>query len=118
LTPENVEKMQTEYFEAGAPFDKWKGSPFLALTMYMQIRDEFGWQPFCNVHRGYREDPDDALPKNDDEKRDQYMVRMSREVGRDLGPFFDKWGVPVSQAAKDSIADLPVWMPEELVGEG
>lgn len=117
LTPENVEKMQAEHFEAGAPFDKWQGSPFLALTMYMQIRDAFGWQPFCNVHRGYREDAEDALPKNDDEKRDQYMVRMSREVGRNLGPFFDKWGVPVSQAAKDSIAELPAWMPEGLVGE-
>jgi hypothetical protein len=31
----------------------------------------------------------------------------SRAVGRDVGPFFDLWGVPVSDAAKESIAGLP-----------
>jgi hypothetical protein len=40
------------------------------------------------------------------------MVRFSRHVGRDLGPFFEAWGVPTSEEARQSIADLPGWMPE------
>jgi hypothetical protein len=51
-------------------------------------------------------------PKNDDEKRDQWMVRFSRAAGRNLGPFFQAWGVPTSEKARASIADLPPWMPE------
>jgi len=39
---------------------------------------------------------------------------MSRNTGKNLGPFFELWGVPTSQAARDSIKDLPVWIPEEL----
>jgi hypothetical protein len=42
------------------------------------------------------------------------MVRFSRQVRRNLGPFFLAWGIPVSSAARASIADLPAWMPDEL----
>jgi len=50
-------------------------------------------------------------PKTDMDKHDQWMVRMSRAVGRDLGPFFEKWGVPTSEKARASIGGLPPWMP-------
>lgn len=42
------------------------------------------------------------------------MVRFSRQVGHNLGPFFEAWGVPTSPAARNAIADLPVWMPPEM----
>jgi hypothetical protein len=44
------------------------------------------------------------------------MVRMSKAVGRNLGPFFAAWGVPTSEKARAEIAHLPVWMPAELSG--
>jgi enhancin-like peptidase M60 family/peptidase M60-like protein len=100
------------YFKAGAPFDQWKRKPFLALRMYQQIEGAFGWEPFKKVFAEYRTLPKAERPKSDDEKRDQWMVRMSRQVGRNLGPFFTAWGVPTSDAARASIADLPAWMPE------
>ena len=31
---------------AGAPFVKWKEDPFLALMMYIQLYEGFGWKPF------------------------------------------------------------------------
>jgi hypothetical protein len=40
------------------------------------------------------------------------MVRLSRTVGKNLGPFFETWAVPTSAAARASVADLPAWMPE------
>jgi len=42
----------------------------------------------------------------------RWLVRFSRQVGRNLGPIFETWGVPTSQAARDSIDDLP--RPETL----
>ena len=77
--------------------------------MYIQLQQAFGWEPFKKVFAEYRQLPQSERPKNDAEKRDQWMVRFSRAVGKDLGPFFVAWGVPVSAAARASLADLPAW---------
>ena len=95
-------------------FELWKREPFLALIMYAQMQQEFGWDAYRQVFATYRALPDAERPKSDDEKRDQWLVRFSRQVGRNLGPFFEAWGVPTSQAARDSIANLPMWMPPDF----
>jgi len=100
-----------KYISRGAKFDAWKRDPFLALAMYTQMINAFGWDAFKQVFAEYRDLPADERPKNDDEKRDQWMVRFSRNVGKNLGPFFQTWGVPTSEAARASIQDLPEWMP-------
>ena len=92
-------------------FEQWKREPFLALVMYEQLQQAFGWNAYRDVFNTYRALSETERPESDDQKRDQWMVRFSRQVGRDLGPFFEAWGVPTSQAARDSIADLPPWMP-------
>lgn len=112
LLPAKREKKLREYLANGARFDEWKKDPFLALCMYLMIQEQFGWKPFTDVFVQYRSEDDKDLPTNDDQKRDQWMVRMSKRIGKNLGPYFDAWGVPVSEAAKESIADLPTWMPE------
>ncbi len=112
IKPEDRNKRTREHLAAGAPFEKWQSDPFLALYMYMQLQEAFGWETYKRVFAEYDALPEAERPKTDDEKRDQWMVRFSRAVGRNLGPFFQAWGVPTSQAARDSIASLPVWMPE------
>jgi hypothetical protein len=107
-------KMLAKYFGAGARFEDWKRDPFLALLMYIQLQEAFGWDAFKRVFAQYRELPPGERPKGDDEKRDQWMVRFSRIVGRNLGPFFEAWGVPTSKGARASIAGLPGWMPKEF----
>ena len=102
------------YVESGRDFAKWKRDPFLALLMYMQLREAFGWDAFRKVFAEYRDLPAGKRPRNDAEKRDQWMVRFSRAVGKDLGPFFQAWGVPTSEKARASIAKLPDWMPTGL----
>lgn len=92
-------------------FEQWKKEPFLALVMYVQLQQEFGWDAYRQVFAAYRELTDSERPKNDGEKRDQWMVRFSRQVGRNLGPFFEAWGVPTSQAALNAVSDLPAWLP-------
>lgn len=115
---DKARKRNTErHFADGRDFEKWKSSPFLALCMYIQMREAFGWEPFTKVFREYREVKESELPKNDDDKRDQWMVRFSRTVGKNLGPFFDAWGIPTSDEAKKAISELPVWMPEGFASE-
>ncbi|GJQ28784.1 MAG: hypothetical protein HBSAPP03_06680 [Phycisphaerae bacterium] len=100
------------HLAAGAPFDAWKRDPFLALHMYVQLEQAFGWETYKRVFAEYRDLPRAERPKHDADKRDQWMVRFSRACGKNLGPFFQAWGVPTSDAARASIADLPAWMPE------
>ena len=70
------------YFQEGPSFEKWKQRPFLALVMYMQLQKAFGWEAYKKVFAEYRDLPKSERPKNDAEKRDQWMVRFSRTVGR------------------------------------
>lgn len=98
----------------GAPFDKWKSDPFLALHMYLQVREAFGWEPYKQAFAAYQKLSRDERPKNDDEKRDMWLVQISTATGRNLGPFFQAWGIPTSEAARTSVSHLPDWMPEGL----
>ena len=99
------------YRDAGSDFETWKRKPFLALIMYVELQEAFGWEAFKQVFAGYRDLPNSQRPSGEEEKRDQWMVRFSRAVNRNLGPFFQSWGVPTSQSARASIAHLPEWMP-------
>ncbi|MBT3267019.1 hypothetical protein HN371_07710 [Candidatus Poribacteria bacterium] len=111
LSDERVLTAAREHADAGSPFAEWRSRPFLALTMYHQMQQEFGWEPFVDVFREYRQLVDADRPGSDEAKRDQWMVRFSRRVGRDLGPFFEAWGVPTSEEARASIARLEPWLP-------
>ena len=83
----------------GAPFAEWKDDPFLALMMYIQLYEAFGSNPFENVFAEYSRLPNGQRPKSDDEKRDQWLTRLSKAAGKNLGPFFQAWGVSTSERA-------------------
>jgi len=104
------------YDFAKPDFEKWKRDPWLSITMYLQLQQGFGWEAYKKVFAGYLMLPANRRPTTDAEKRDMWMVRFSRQVHRNLGPFFQAWGIPTSEAARASIADLPAWMPDEPPG--
>ena len=97
-------------------FAKWQADPFLALSMYVQLQHTFGWDAYKKVFAEYRALPASEKPKSTTERIDQWMVRFSRSVNRNLGPFFQAWGLPVTDAAMGSIAKLPAWPKEEWPG--
>ncbi|MBI3817087.1 MAG: hypothetical protein HY286_00225 [Planctomycetes bacterium] len=113
-SPEKRAERLKPYFAAGAPFEKWKSEPFLALDMYIQIREAFGWDIYKKVFAEYRSLKKGEHPANDQQKRDQWMVRLSKTAGKNLGPFFVAWGVPVTDKARESIQNLPQWMPADF----
>ena len=112
LSKENQQKKMKRYFAAGAKFEDWAKDPFLALTMTVQLQHEIGWEPFLRTVDEYHKLSQAELPQNDQEKRDQWMVRLSRNSGKNLGSYFEKWGVHTSEEARESVKDLPEWLPE------
>jgi hypothetical protein len=112
MSPESIAKNRALYAKGGSQFGLWKTKPFTALIMYYELRKAFGWEAYKKVFAEYRDLADYERPKNDAQKRDQWLVRMSKTVGHDLGPFFESWGVPVSEKARAAVKGLPSWMPE------
>lgn len=112
--PEFRRQQITRLHTGKGNFELWKVDQLLNLTMYVQMQQAFGWDAFKRVFAQYLMLPESEQPKSDAEKRDQWLVRFSRQVRRNLGPFFQAWGVPTTEEARASISDLPVWMPEEL----
>ncbi|WP_165226781.1 M60 family metallopeptidase [Aquisphaera insulae] len=100
-----------DFMAKGSSFEKWKEDPFLALMMYIQLYEAFGPAPFQAAFAEYAKLPDQERPRSDDEKRDQWLVRLSKAVGKNLGPFFRAWGMPTSEGARASVQSLPAWMP-------
>jgi len=109
-------QQMAKYNFARPDFEKWKSDPFLSLVMYEQMQQAFGWDAYKRVFAEYLALPRNRRPRDDAGKRDQWLVRFSRQVQRNLGPFFEAWGIPTSKTARESIRDLPVWMPDEAPG--
>lgn len=109
MAPEAQRKRLEAYLAKGAQFENWKSDPFLALTMYAQLREAFGWEPFTKAFGEYRRL--NLHPQGETAQHDAWMVQMARATGRNLGPFFVAWGVPTSEPARKSVANLPAWMP-------
>lgn len=103
-----------EIKRADDKFAAWKKSPFLALTTYIQLVDAFGWEAWRKYLHSFADPGFGPAPKGDDEVRDQFLVRYSKITNKNLGPFFDFWGIPVSSAAKAEVSKLEVWMPKGL----
>ena len=111
INADNQAKKWGRYLRMNAPYTEWKGDPFLALGTFIRLTDEFGWDSMKKFFRSYDDPNLGPKPKSDEEKRDQWMVRYSKIIGKNLGPYFDACGIPVSSSAKAEISSLPTWMP-------
>jgi len=112
VSPASQKRHIEEIKRAGDKFATWKNSPFLALTTYIQLVDGFGWDAWKRYLHSFSDPGFGPPPKSDEEKRDQFLVRYSKIVGRNLNPFFEFWGIPVSSGAKSEVARFEPWMPK------
>jgi hypothetical protein len=95
-------------------FATWKKEPFLALTTYIQLVDAFGWDAWKKYLYSFSDTSFGPAPKTDDDKRDQFLVRYSKIVNKDLSPLFDAWGIPVNSSAKAEVSKLEAWKPKGM----
>lgn len=86
--------------------------PWYPLTMFHVLRAAFGWEPFTKVFAQLRDLPRAEKPASEQAKRDAFLVRFSRAVGKDIAGYLEAWGVELSDGAKKQVSDLPSWMPE------
>lgn len=89
-----------------AEVDDEDGSEFfIRLVMFHQLREVWGWDLFKDLHRHFRAHPltDEAT---DQDKADAFVHAMCALTESDLRPFFENWGLGISEDADAAIDAL------------
>ncbi len=108
INPLRRQQTRNAYFNNGRKFqEEW--SMWVALDSYLQIQETFGWQPYQTVFHEYNTLPKDEWPKTQQEKNDQWVIRMSKACNADLAPFYAAWNLPMSDFVAKETAKLPPW---------
>ncbi len=91
---QGIQKSVKKWMDEGRSFEKWKSDPFMALELYVRLIEKYGWETFEKTFAEYRTLPNSERPKNDLEKRSQFVKRFSKYAGEDIGPLFKEWNIP------------------------
>jgi hypothetical protein len=110
--PLRRQQLRRAYFDGGRDFaGKW--NVFTALDCYLLIQERFGWEPFRAVFAEYNRLPREEWPKSQQEKNDQWVLRLSKACGANLAPYYETWNLPLSESVADQLAGLSEWMPDQ-----
>ncbi len=108
MSPLNRRQKRNAYFDNGRAFQsEW--SVWTALDTYLLIQEEFGWEPFKKVFDEYNRLDQEDWPKSQQEKNDQWVIRLSKAVGKNLHPYWEIWNLPMTDQVARELKDLPVW---------
>lgn len=89
---------------------------FVKLVMLWQLHLAYGDDFYPNLHKFYRETPEDQLPKTDEDKIQTFIYNTSKIAKQNVLPFFDKWGLKATQETRQKVEALnnptliaPIW---------
>ena len=112
ISPEERTQRMADYLATGPDFEQW--SVWVALETYLQLKEAFGWELFQNLFSEYRGLEPQEIPADDTARINEWVRRSSWITGKDLGPFYVAWGLPVDQWVLDEIASLPPWLENPM----
>ncbi len=108
-----------KYFEKKPTYEDWKNNCHMGIMTFAQLIKHFGWEPMYKFLSDYENDIDNRikskLPKNNQEKIDQWVLRYSRIIEHNIKPQFEMWGLPVSESVDEELKDLPKWCPNDEI---
>ncbi|MEI3894535.1 MULTISPECIES: discoidin domain-containing protein [unclassified Bacillus (in: firmicutes)] len=88
----------------------------IKIVMLWQLYLAYGEEFYANLHKLYRELPEDQLPKTDADKIQAFIYNTSKVAKQNVLPFFDQWGLKATQETRQKIEALnnptliaPIW---------
>ena len=92
-------------------YEVWKDDPFLALITYIQIIEEFGYDPLKKTLLEYELDIENGIksPDTNQEKIETFVKKLSKHCGKDLRKHFIAWGIPYCDFEDDDLSNLSVF---------
>lgn len=115
---DEVNKKINNYLQNHPTFEKWGKEPFIALSMYIKIIENFGWDPIIKANKIYREmDPRKYYdhPLSNQQRIDLWYTTICKTTNANLSLFFEIWKIPVSEKAKAAAKKYNTWIPQEFV---
>ncbi len=94
---------------------------WVRLGMFWQLELAFGEDFYPNLHKHYREE--EKSLSSEQAKRQYFVVSASKISGKNLTPFFEQWGIEVTNESKKELETLPkltkkIWeYRDEMTGE-
>ncbi len=95
---------------------EWKDFKY-ALVMFVVMIQNFGWESMYKFLKEYEEDiaaEKKGLPKTDVERVNQWVVRYSRIVARNVKQHFVRFGLIVSDWVDEELCELEDWHSSEF----
>ncbi len=91
-------------------------SQYAKVAMLWQLDLTFGKDFYARLGKLYREIPKNQQPDDSAQKVQRFILETSRVSGYNLIPFFEKWGLPLTQATRQNVnglalkkLEVPIW---------
>ncbi|QGH62036.1 hypothetical protein GHV41_14915 [Serratia proteamaculans] len=104
-----LNKSQRNYHQFDSLFGK--------VAMLWQLDLTFGKDFYAHLGKVYREIPEKEQPANSDEKVQRFIIETSRLAKYNLTPFYEKWGLPLTQKTRQTLNALPLKVLEVPIWE-
>uniref|UniRef100_A0A8C4VNF1 TRPM8 channel-associated factor 2-like n=1 Tax=Gopherus evgoodei TaxID=1825980 RepID=A0A8C4VNF1_9SAUR len=105
LQLKNRKKRISDYLGKGAQLQDW--DVCTALETYLQLQEAFGWESFIQLFSEYQTVSN--IPTDNPSKMNLGAEKFSRQVKKNLAPFFVAWGWPIKGEVSKKFASLPNW---------
>jgi hypothetical protein len=108
----------TAYFKNGPSYEGWSNKCELALYTFAQLIKHFGWSSMKKFLRTYEKDMvnnKSALPVDNHDKINQWVIRYSKIVNLNIKDQFKFWGLPVSDKVDEIVGHLEGWCPKNEI---
>lgn len=100
------------YFNGGSQISQW--SVWTALETYLQVQEEFGWEPITDALSVYYNMSNP--PSGSDAEFNEWVKQISFATGYNMSEFHKAWGFPLTEATENALNHLPVWTTDPLRG--
>jgi hypothetical protein len=103
------QKSKAKTYLLNPSFSTWKSEPGIALMIYAQVIEDYGWDVAKRVFTWYETNDSSKYPTDDQGRIDLFWARYSLEAGEDLSPLLTKWGIPYTSAMTNLTSSLPAY---------
>ena len=106
----------SKYFAKKPNYDDWKNNCGMALMTFSQLIKHFGWEPMYQFLSEYESDiknNKEVLPKSNQDKIDQWVIRYSKIIEMNIKPQFKFWGLPVSDTVDSHVSEFEQFCPTD-----
>jgi hypothetical protein len=112
LGPQMRNQRRQGYLDGGANFsESW--NVWVALDTYLQLQEGFGWTLYSDLFTEYRSQSD-ASQGSAQDRIDEWITRTSNYTQRNLVPFYEAWGFPITPDVRNALQNLPEWQANPM----